>query len=106
MVIASDELSRASFGTAGSIPTRPELLAKALLKGGTEAQKQSWLPRIASGERQAAVAITEPDAGSDVARVKLAARKVVGGWLLNGEKNVVYVCRPRRCTHGTGPHRS
>ncbi|MCO5195144.1 MAG: acyl-CoA dehydrogenase family protein [Anaerolineae bacterium] len=86
MVIASDELSRASFGTAGSIPTRPELLAKALLKGGTEAQKQSWLPRIASGERQAAVAITEPDAGSDVARVKLAARKVVGGWLLNGEK--------------------
>ena len=95
MVIASDELSRASFGTAGSIPTRPELLAKALLKGGTEAQKQYWLPRIASGERQAAVAITEPDAGSDVARVKLAARKVDGGWVIDGEKDVVYICRSR-----------
>ena len=86
MVIASDELSRASFGTAGSLGTRPELLAKALLKGGTEAQKEKWLPLIASGERQTAVAITEPDYGSDVAHLTMAARRVEGGWRLNGRK--------------------
>lgn len=86
MVIVSAELARASFGTAGSLITRPELLAKALLQGGTEAQKQKWLPLIATGERQAAVAITEPDFGSDVARLATAARKVPGGWRLNGSK--------------------
>ncbi len=86
MVLVSDELSRASFGTAGSLITRPELLAKALLKGGSERQKQTWLPLIASGERQAAVAITEPDFGSDVAGLQTTARKVAGGWRLNGSK--------------------
>jgi (2S)-methylsuccinyl-CoA dehydrogenase len=86
MVIVSDELSRASFGTAGSLITRPELLSKALLKGGTEAQRRKWLPRIASGERQVAVAVTEPDFGSDVANLTTMARRVAGGWRLNGTK--------------------
>lgn len=86
MVIVSDELSRASFGTAGSLGTRPELLARALLKGGTEAQKEKWLPLIASGARQTAVAITEPDYGSDVAHLAMSARRVEGGWRLNGRK--------------------
>jgi (2S)-methylsuccinyl-CoA dehydrogenase len=86
MVIVSDELSRASFGTAGSLGTRPELLARALLKGGTEAQKEKWLPLIASGAQQTAVAITEPDYGSDVANLSMSARRVQGGWRLNGRK--------------------
>lgn len=86
MVIVSDELSRASFGTAGSLITRPELLAKALLNGGTEAQKQKWLPLIANGRKQAAVAITEPDFGSDVAHLTTMAQRVEGGWRLNGRK--------------------
>ena len=86
MVLVADELSRASVGTAGSLGTRPELLSKALLKGGTPAQKERWLPGIASGEVQTAVAITEPDYGSNVAGITTMARPVTGGWRLNGAK--------------------
>lgn len=86
MVVVSEELSRVSLGTAGSLITRPELLSKALLKGGTEAQKEKWLPLIASGQRQVAVAVTEPDYGSDVASLRTTARPDGGGWRLNGTK--------------------
>jgi (2S)-methylsuccinyl-CoA dehydrogenase len=86
MVVVTEELSRGSLGIAGSLITRPEILGKALLKGGTEAQKQKWLPLLATGERMAAVAVTEPDYGSDVAGMKVAATKTEGGWLINGCK--------------------
>jgi (2S)-methylsuccinyl-CoA dehydrogenase len=86
MVIATEELSRASLGIGGSLITRPEILTRALLKGGTEEQKARLLPRIASGETMVAVAVTEPDYGSDVAGVRLAARKVDGGWIVDGTK--------------------
>lgn len=86
MVIATEELSRASLGAAGSLITRPEILARALEAGGTEAQKETWLPRLASGEIMAAVAVTEPDYGSDVANIKVAATPTDGGWLINGVK--------------------
>jgi (2S)-methylsuccinyl-CoA dehydrogenase len=74
MVITTEELSRGSLGAAGSLSTRPEIVARALLDGGTEAQKQRWLPRIASGELMVAVSVTEPDTGSDVAALKTRAR--------------------------------
>lgn len=86
MAVVTEELSRASLGVAGSLITRPEILGKALLKGGTEEQKMKWLPMLASGEKMVAVAVTEPDFGSDVAGMKLAATKTNGGWLLNGVK--------------------
>ncbi|MGH1493375.1 MAG: acyl-CoA dehydrogenase family protein, partial [Acidimicrobiales bacterium] len=86
MVIATEELSRASLGAAGSLITRPEILARALEAGGTESQKQTWLPRLAAGEIMNAVAVTEPDYGSDVAGVKVAATRTEGGWLINGVK--------------------
>lgn len=86
MVIATEELSRASLGAGGSLITRPEILARALEAGGTEAQKTSWLPRIASGETLCAVAVTEPDYGSDVAGLKVTATPSDGGWRLNGTK--------------------
>ena len=86
MVIATEELSRASLGAGGSLITRPEILARALETGGTQAQKQHWLPRISSGETLCAVAVTEPDHGSDVAGLKVAATAVEGGWMLNGTK--------------------
>ena len=44
MILTTEELSRASLAAAGSLITRPEILAKALLAGGTEEQKQTWLP--------------------------------------------------------------
>jgi (2S)-methylsuccinyl-CoA dehydrogenase len=87
MVVATEELSRASLGAGGSLITRPEILARALLKGGTEEQKQRWLPPIASGELMVGIAVTEPDYGSDVAGVAVSAtRDGRGGWLVNGTK--------------------
>ena len=86
MVVATEELSRGSLGVGGSLITRPEILTRALVKGGTEEQKQQWLPRLASAEVMAAVAVTEPDFGSDVAGIKVTATKTDGGWLINGVK--------------------
>jgi (2S)-methylsuccinyl-CoA dehydrogenase len=86
MVIATEELSRGSLGIGGSLVTRPEILTRALVAGGTEAQKQAWLPRIASGESMVGIMVTEPDYGSDVAGVKVTATAVDGGWRINGVK--------------------
>ena len=89
-VIATEELSRASLGIGGSLITRPEILTRALVRGGTEEQKQTWLPKLATTEVMAAVAVTEPDYGSDVASLKTTATKTtrdgVDGWVINGVK--------------------
>jgi (2S)-methylsuccinyl-CoA dehydrogenase len=90
MIITTEELSRCSLAAAGSLITRPEILTKALLKGGTDAQKRKWLPPIASGKIMVGISVTEPDVGSDVASVKCRADagEVAGkkGYLLNGAK--------------------
>ena len=86
MVVATEELSRGSLGVGGSLITRPEILTRALVVGGTEAQKHAWLPRLASGEVMAAVAVTEPDHGSDVANITSTASRTEGGWLIRGVK--------------------
>ena len=90
MILTTEELSRASLAAAGSLITRPEILAKALLGGGTEEQKQYWLPKLASGEVMAGISVTEPDIGSNVAGVKCRATRgtVEGqeGWIIDGPK--------------------
>ncbi len=90
MVVATEELSRGSLGAGGSLITRPEILTRALLAGGTEEQKHTWLPRLATAEVMNAVAVTEPDFGSDVAGVKVTATRTGegggAGWVLNGVK--------------------
>lgn len=86
MVTVTEALSEASLAAAGSLITRPEILSRALLTGGTEAQKEHWLPKIAAGEPLCAIAITEPDYGSDVAALALKGARVEGGWRLNGAK--------------------
>jgi (2S)-methylsuccinyl-CoA dehydrogenase len=86
MVVATEELSWGGLGIGGSLITRPEILTRALLKGGTRAQKERWLPQLASGEALAAVAVTEPDFGSDVAGINTMALRTEGGWLINGTK--------------------
>ncbi len=90
MILTTEELSRASLAAAGSLITRPEILTKALMGGGTEAQKKHWLPKLASGEVMAGISVTEPDIGSDVASVKCrATRETVGGtpgWIIDGPK--------------------
>lgn len=86
MILTTEELSRASLAAAGSLITRPEILAKALLAGGTEEQKAHWLPRLAAGEIMAAISVTEPDTGSDVASLSCKATKVDGGYKIDGAK--------------------
>jgi (2S)-methylsuccinyl-CoA dehydrogenase len=91
MVVATEELSRASLGIGGSLITRPEILCRALVKGGTEEQKLQWLPLLATAQIMPAVAVTEPDFGSDVAGVSASAVPGQGpdgesGWVLNGVK--------------------
>lgn len=86
MILTTEELSRASLAAAGSLITRPEILAKALLAGGTDAQKQTWLPKLASGEIMAAISVTEPNIGSDVASVSCRAERTQGGFTITGAK--------------------
>ncbi|RIL01582.1 MAG: acyl-CoA dehydrogenase [Proteobacteria bacterium] len=91
MILTTEELSRCSLAGAGSLITRPEILTKALMAGGTEEQKKHWLPKIAAGELMVGISVTEPDIGSDVAGVKCRAdRKTVGGvdgFVVNGPKS-------------------
>ena len=86
MIVVTEALSEASLAAAGSLITRPEILSRALLAGGSEAQKKHWLPRLAVGDPLCAIAITEPDHGSDVAGLTLRGTRCEGGWLLNGAK--------------------
>ncbi|MGH9099931.1 MAG: acyl-CoA dehydrogenase family protein, partial [Acidimicrobiales bacterium] len=86
MVVATEELSWGSLGIGGSLITRPEILTRALVSGGTDEQKRRWLPKLASGELLVAVAVTEPDYGSDVAEISTSATAAEGGWRVNGVK--------------------
>jgi (2S)-methylsuccinyl-CoA dehydrogenase len=90
MIVITEELSTASLAAAGSLITRPEILTKALLKGGTEAQKKQWLPPVAAGELMVGISVTEPDTGSDVASVRCRAERGEqggrAGWLISGAK--------------------
>lgn len=90
MILTTEELSRCSLAGAGSLITRPEILAKALLAGGTEEQKKFWLPKIASGELMVGISVTEPDIGSDVAGVRCRAERAsvggVDGFVVTGAK--------------------
>ena len=111
MVVATEELSRASLGIGGSLITRPEILTRALVKGGTEEQKLEWLPKLATAEVMPAVAVTEPDYGSDVAGITVTATPADGpdgeaGLGDQRRQDLVHVRRPRRRSHAARPHRS
>ena len=86
MVAVTEALSEGSLGAAGSLITRPEILSRALLAGGTDGQKAHWLPRLAAGDPLCAIAMTEPDHGSDVASLQLRATRTDAGWVLDGAK--------------------
>ncbi|MBM3352975.1 MAG: acyl-CoA dehydrogenase [Betaproteobacteria bacterium] len=62
------------------------MLALAVEKFGTEAQRRAWLPRLASGEVRGGLALTEPDAGTDLQGIRMTARREGDGYLINGTK--------------------
>ncbi|MCX7817459.1 MAG: acyl-CoA dehydrogenase family protein [Syntrophales bacterium] len=85
LVIAVEEIARVCASTSVILTTQA-LASDPLLLGGTEEQKRTYLYRMASGQCLGACAITEPGAGSDVAGMKTFAKKVDGGYVLNGSK--------------------
>jgi len=78
MVVVSEELSRGYIGV-GSLGTRSEIAAELILAGGTDEQKEHWLPKIASGEILPTAVFTEPNTGSDLGSLRTRAVKNADG---------------------------
>jgi len=85
MCVVSEELSRGYIGV-GSLGTRSEIAAELILCGGTDAQKEKWLPRLASAETLPTAVFTEPNTGSDLGALRTRARKEGDDWIINGNK--------------------
>jgi (2S)-methylsuccinyl-CoA dehydrogenase len=85
MCVVSEELARGYIGV-GSLGTRSEIAAELILGSGTDAQKQSWLPKIASGEVLPTAVFTEPNTGSDLASIKTRAVREGDVYKIYGNK--------------------
>ncbi len=85
MCVVSEELSRGYIGV-GSLGTRSEIAAELILGGGTEAQKNQWLPKIASGEILPTAVFTEPNTGSDLGSLRTRAVREGDVWKVTGNK--------------------
>ncbi|SET68838.1 MULTISPECIES: isovaleryl-CoA dehydrogenase [Marinobacter] len=85
-VIAMEEISRASASIGLSYGAHSNLCVNQIHRNGTEAQKQKYLPKLVSGEHIGALAMSEPNAGSDVVSMKLRADKKGDRYILNGSK--------------------
>jgi (2S)-methylsuccinyl-CoA dehydrogenase len=85
MCVVSEELSRGYIGV-GSLGTRSEIAEELILNGGTDAQKQEWLPKIASGEALPTAVFTEPNTGSDLASLTTRAVKDGDVYRITGQK--------------------
>ncbi len=83
-----EELGRAGYGSlSAGVGVHGDMASPHIARYGNESQLNEWMPKIVSGETLTAIAVTEPDAGSDVARIKTrATRKGNNAWLLNGSK--------------------
>ena len=84
--VVIEEISRASASVGLSYGAHSNLCLNQLNKHGTEAQKQKYLPKLCSGEHVGALAMSEPNAGSDVVSMKLNARREGDNFILNGAK--------------------
>ncbi len=85
MCVITEELSRGWIG-AGSLGTRSEIAGELIMLGGTDAQREHWLPQIASGEVLPTAVFTEPDTGSDMASLSARAVRKGDGWEISGAK--------------------
>ena len=85
-VVAMEEISRASASVGLSYGAHSNLCLNQIRKNGTHEQKAKYLPKLCSGEHVGALAMSEPNAGSDVVSMKLRAEKRGGRYVLNGNK--------------------
>ena len=88
-VMILEELGAVEGGIGLSVAAHNSLCTGHVLTYGSEAQRRTWLPRLAAGEILGAWALTEPDAGSDSGATKTTAVRNDRGWLLNGSKNFI-----------------
>ena len=84
--IAMEEVSRASGGIGLSYGAHSNLCVNQIFKNGNDAQREKYLPKLVSGEHIGALAMSEPNAGSDVVSMKLKAEKRGDKYILNGNK--------------------
>ena len=92
-VLVVTELSKVDPSVGISVAAHNSLCTNHIYKFGNAAQRQRWIPKLASGEWIGAWALTEPGSGSDAAAARTSARRGDGGWILNGTKAF--------CTHGS-----
>jgi len=92
-VLVVTELSKVDPSVGISVAAHNSLCSNHIYKFGDDAQRRRWIPKLASGEWIGAWALTEPGSGSDAAAAATQAKRVDGGWRLNGSKAF--------CTHGT-----
>ncbi len=84
-MVIEEEMARAGVTGIGN-SVHSGIVAHYILNYGSEAQKQKWLPKMATGELVGAIAMTEPGTGSDLQAIATQARKVDGGYQINGQK--------------------
>src|ERR1700736_647157 len=96
-VVLSEEMARAGLGGLGmAVDVQTEMATPPVFKFGTEEQKRKWVVPAIRGEHIAALAITEPDAGSDVAGITTVARRDGDHYVVNGRK--IFITSGARCT--------
>jgi acyl-CoA dehydrogenase len=86
LAVVIEEVSRACASMGVTLSVHNSLVTSPILRHGTEAQKERWLPRLASGELLGAYALSEANAGSDAAGLECKAARDGEGWRLNGSK--------------------
>jgi citronellyl-CoA dehydrogenase len=95
-VVLSEELARVASGGLGmAVAVQTEMATPPVFKFGTEEQKRKWLAPAIAGEQIAAIAITEPDAGSDVAGITTVASRYGNEFIVNGRK--IFITNGARC---------
>src|ERR671937_769707 len=82
----AEEIGKADSSVRGVVSVNVGLVGKTIARFGTEEQKQTWLPRLASGEALGCYALTEPGCGSDAAALTTRAERDGDHWMLKGSK--------------------
>jgi alkylation response protein AidB-like acyl-CoA dehydrogenase len=88
-VLAVEELSRVDGSLGIIVASHNSLCTNHIMLGGDDAQRKCWVTKLASGEWLGSWGLTEPGSGSDAGGMRTTAKKVDGGWLLNGSKTFI-----------------
>jgi isovaleryl-CoA dehydrogenase len=89
LCIVGEELAAACVSTAATVLHQADMVVGRIARHGSEEQKRRWLPGLIDGSLVGCLAMTEPEAGSDVMSMRTRAERVDGGWRLNGTKTFI-----------------